>query len=299
MSLGAAFYRWFGDSVVVDEKRNPLVVYHGTNADFKKFDLSKSGSRFAEHKTDGAMWFSESPDEANGYVDSVAGGNVMPCYLKMENPAVVDAAKTVQADLYVKLPGGKKVYEIRYIKKRVVQYAKEDGHDGVIFLNGYDNVPSIGALFAVFKASQIKSAIGNDGSWDSDDEDVRSNPKGVKLPSIKSLKKYCDTQECYEYAALIEKDFAGRLEMDSGFYIQSDGVPAEHAWVVAKDGTIIDTTHGQFDPDAPILIARKGAKEYSRYVSWNEHHEPRCLFETIKPYGECELCGAKGREDRF
>lgn len=172
-----AFYRWFGDSVVVDEKRNPLVVYYGTNADFKKFDLSKSGSRFAEHKTDGAMWFSESPDEANGYVDSVASGNVMPCYLKMENPAVVDAAKTVQSDLYVKLPGGKNVYEIRYIKKRVVQYAKEDGHDGVIFLNGYDNVPSIGALFAVFKANQIKSAIGNDGSWDADDEDVRSNPQ--------------------------------------------------------------------------------------------------------------------------
>ena len=33
-----AFRRWFGDSKVVDERGEPLVVYHGTAADFDTFD---------------------------------------------------------------------------------------------------------------------------------------------------------------------------------------------------------------------------------------------------------------------
>ncbi len=37
-----AFYEWFGDSKVVDENGRPLVVYHGTDAEFDTFDKSKS-----------------------------------------------------------------------------------------------------------------------------------------------------------------------------------------------------------------------------------------------------------------
>lgn len=38
-----AFRKWFGDSKVVDADGKPLVVYHGTGADFNVFDLSKFG----------------------------------------------------------------------------------------------------------------------------------------------------------------------------------------------------------------------------------------------------------------
>lgn len=34
------FYKWFGDSKVVDEQGRPLVVYHGTSAEFDTFDIS-------------------------------------------------------------------------------------------------------------------------------------------------------------------------------------------------------------------------------------------------------------------
>jgi hypothetical protein len=36
------FWRWFGDSKVVDEDGKPLVLYHGTTGDFTSFDLSKA-----------------------------------------------------------------------------------------------------------------------------------------------------------------------------------------------------------------------------------------------------------------
>jgi len=36
------FWRWFGDSKVVDAEGRPLVVYHGTAADFEKFKRSRS-----------------------------------------------------------------------------------------------------------------------------------------------------------------------------------------------------------------------------------------------------------------
>ena len=36
------FWRWFGDSKVVDADGKPLVVYHGTKADIIKFDKRKS-----------------------------------------------------------------------------------------------------------------------------------------------------------------------------------------------------------------------------------------------------------------
>src|SRR5690606_5138263 len=37
------FKRWFGDSKVVDANGKPLVVYHGTKADFSTFSLEKFG----------------------------------------------------------------------------------------------------------------------------------------------------------------------------------------------------------------------------------------------------------------
>mgnify|MGYP000270098906 CR=1 FL=1 len=35
------FKKWFGNSKVVDEKGNPIIVYHGTNKDFDDFNSTK------------------------------------------------------------------------------------------------------------------------------------------------------------------------------------------------------------------------------------------------------------------
>ena len=56
----AAFKKWFKNSKVVDEKGNPLVVYHGTNADFAVFIPSQDGALGQ------GMYFAASKEYAQG-----------------------------------------------------------------------------------------------------------------------------------------------------------------------------------------------------------------------------------------
>jgi hypothetical protein len=77
-----AFKNWFGDSKVVDDKDQPLVMYHGTLYDnFEQFSRSRSGAHF----------FSPDPKFASEYAKLpgkgiVQGGNVIPVYIKASNP---------------------------------------------------------------------------------------------------------------------------------------------------------------------------------------------------------------------
>jgi len=45
-----AFKKWFGDSKVVDENGEPLVVYHGTDKDFEEFSVGKNVDRKGREK---------------------------------------------------------------------------------------------------------------------------------------------------------------------------------------------------------------------------------------------------------
>ena len=70
------FYKWFGKSKVVDEQGRPKVVYHGTNADFDKFDQKKQ--RPGQYGGKG-FFFSEDEKVTKNF-----GDKVMPAYLKAE-----------------------------------------------------------------------------------------------------------------------------------------------------------------------------------------------------------------------
>lgn len=59
------FKKWFGDSKVVDADGKPLVVYHGTTADFQVFDLSRAGE-VGENFGSGAF-FTSDPGVAASY----------------------------------------------------------------------------------------------------------------------------------------------------------------------------------------------------------------------------------------
>jgi hypothetical protein len=88
----AAFKRWFGDSKVVDENGDPLVVYHGSGtapqqAENFKFEAGRAGKRmvlFSETDTvSSGMFFSPSREDAESY-----GGNVGEYYLSVQNPLI-------------------------------------------------------------------------------------------------------------------------------------------------------------------------------------------------------------------
>ena len=147
------FKMWFGDSKVVDEKGEPLKVFHGTVGNFTKFDISKIGENFGFD--DAGFFFTTDPEEAaEPPGDKQEGINLMPVYLKIGNP------------LHIRTKGSTSEYFDDH-SVEILDKAKQNKNDGVIIDGGVG-----GRLAVVFKPTQIKSAIGNDGSFDPDDPDI-------------------------------------------------------------------------------------------------------------------------------
>jgi hypothetical protein len=77
-----SFKKWFGDSKVVDEKGEPLVVYHGSNTKFDTFDIKKVGSNATAEGY--GFYLTNNKDIAKGYQNE--GGSMVEAYLSMQKP---------------------------------------------------------------------------------------------------------------------------------------------------------------------------------------------------------------------
>lgn len=163
------FQQWFGKSVLRDQQTGePVVAYHGTASDFDTFDLKKAGSNAANPR-EKALFFSVQPDTASHYAEgagvaradkaglipegtavedfSQQGSQVLPVYLKLENPAVSTRTYYNGAEM-----------------AQEIAAAKKAGHDGIMFpsLSSSNEAGTV----AVFTPEQVKSAIGNRGTFD-------------------------------------------------------------------------------------------------------------------------------------
>ena len=146
------FKEWFGDSKVVDENGEPLVVYHGTNADFNEFYRDKARSGWLSK----GFYFTDCIDEAKDY-----GDNIIKSYISMKNPFVikgdvVNEYGTIEWAKSTKEQFKEELSNIKNFKMEdVSKLLKEKGYDGII------NAQHI----AVFEPTQIKS-IHNRGTFD-------------------------------------------------------------------------------------------------------------------------------------
>lgn len=79
------FKAWFGDSKVVDADGKPLVVYHGTDADFTKFKRINPSKDIGMHfGTIGQA--TEIIKNIEGMDEEAVNQNIMPVYLSIQNP---------------------------------------------------------------------------------------------------------------------------------------------------------------------------------------------------------------------
>lgn len=138
------FNHWFGESKVADDQGNPLVVYHGTGAEFIEFDINRSGQNY--HEGEHAFFFTDRKQSADNYAELHAGENGTPrtisAYLNIKNPYIESA---------VDYWGAVEKYDSGIAA--TVFSLQASGHDGVIIKS-----PS-GSLYVAFDASQIKFAI--------------------------------------------------------------------------------------------------------------------------------------------
>jgi hypothetical protein len=148
------FKKWFGKSKVVDDNGEPLVVYHGSKADFTEFKRSKGG------EFGSGMYFSDNIDSAKMFGSFQKGDSevvTMPVYLTLKNPLITNDRN---------VPRGAGIKSL--IKK---------GYDGVIGTtqNGQKQ-------YIAFSPEQIKSATGNRGTFDAGERNINYMPSDPKAP---------------------------------------------------------------------------------------------------------------------
>jgi hypothetical protein len=196
------FKKWFGKSKVVNPDGTPRVMYHGTRSDISEF---KSAYQLAREKDPKYGWglagiyFTPDPSFANMYAQPnfrkrKEQANVLPVYLKMENPY------RYPSNLWAKIKGAflnpidkaqvAKAVEKNRREKGFADYdnipsmeLSAEGYRGIVIQHvkklkaqGYDGVISPdGQMYIVFDANQIKSAIGNKGTYNLDSGIITEN----------------------------------------------------------------------------------------------------------------------------
>ena len=185
-----AFKRWFGNSKVVDDNGDPLVVYHGSFRSFNTFKLSPDGALGSGiYLTPDANFANTYADTSNlsrsdAGLDEISGQNVMPLYVSIKNPLILEGSAEpglrnrdpmVEALIKLGMDEAKaermveKAYDEKgYVGKQVMTRAQAQGYDGLMqYRNG-----KLTEIVA-FKPTQVKSATGNRGTYDPTNPDIR------------------------------------------------------------------------------------------------------------------------------
>ena len=156
IELNDNFYKWFGDSKVVDEQGKPLVVYHGTDAEFKEFKKEFLGKNTdwgdAQNVAKLGFWFSDKSMVDREFSPYSQQKEV---YLQIKNP------KDVSLD---------ELFEIANSEEAVQEW-KSDGFDGL----RVDDTEFGGVSYVTFSPTQIKS-VNNQGTWNPDDANIYHQP---------------------------------------------------------------------------------------------------------------------------
>lgn len=151
-----AFKAWFEGSKLADEHGNPIMMYHGSRpgVDITTFEMP--------NELDG-VYFTPDPLYAEGFTNEMfskepVAGSIFPTYLSIKNPYVVTADP------------GEAAWE-SFVDRGVSRKDMEaQGYDGAILIER-----STGVIDQVqaYQSSQIKSAVGNVGSFDPTIADIR------------------------------------------------------------------------------------------------------------------------------
>jgi len=169
------FAKWFGKSHAVDASGNPLTLYHGTpDTRFLAEDgaFKSQKERLGFGRDTGVHWFTPSQATAKTYADprrafdyQNAEPGVVPAYLNIENPIVIDAK-------------GANWRDAQRVGKTsdVIKQAMDGGHDGVIIRNVKDDYNNgkgtkLTDTYAVFDSRKIKSPD-NAGTFDPNDPNI-------------------------------------------------------------------------------------------------------------------------------
>lgn len=173
------FRRWFGESKVVDQRGNPLIVYHGTKEEFTTFEIGRTTTNFSflpyETKREG-VFFTPNREFADEFSDDQ--GRTIAAYLRIKNP--LDLSEGYPNDFYKRHRDLLSENNLTCMQPHEMWEMLDDGFPGsaefidAIKSDGYDGLKMVERardghlqeVFVVFKPEQIKSATDNNGLFD-------------------------------------------------------------------------------------------------------------------------------------
>ncbi|HEY1048023.1 MAG TPA: strawberry notch C-terminal domain-containing protein, partial [Bacteroidia bacterium] len=158
------FQKWFKGSKIVDKNGKPLIVYHGTNQRFEKFDKLKKGSNTGWANTIYGFFFIEDKKLAENFAVENGGGDIIiSAYLNIKKPidltvegifSLQDQAPTLAKIFFGKTLSPKKALQMiddeiglgemddlrdELNTERARQIIMKDGYDGIISNFGDNN----------------------------------------------------------------------------------------------------------------------------------------------------------------
>lgn len=247
------FKQWFGDSKIVDESGNPLVVYHGTAKSFDAFEPDAIGSNIDQEHQSGAWgkgwYFTESPSVAEGYAMSASladdGVNVMPVYLRIQNPLVLDFTAPFETwpDDATKYRG---MTGIGQDTQEATEWAKQHGYDGVVLKEtSHDGRVILGEIVA-FDPTQIKSATGNRGTYDPKSPKINESVQilhqgqvlfsGPEDQAVQILETGFAEYGAVAVEGIVIETAAGQRALGESWLVESEEPDEEGRWVTLRNG---------------------------------------------------------------
>lgn len=199
------FWSWFGASEVTDDAGKPLVLYHSTNADT---NVLRGGQKTTNNYgllgdvevTRSGVFLTPDREFSQEYLREGAGQNVMPVYAKIENALDLRSGLSERDEAALEAAG----VNVRYVinaqntwelfdnaddgTNDFVEGLRRAGYDGAIFRESSPSGETAGGTtYVAFNPEQIKSATGNDGTFDANDPSILSQgdqaPRATFSPS--------------------------------------------------------------------------------------------------------------------
>ena len=173
------------------EENKPLVLFHATNNDFNEFEVGRESitlTTFGPVETRRHAIFT-TPDSnfAESYLKKGGGQNVMPVYMDIKAPMDLrnngawnyadELVENGFDDYRWPNRSDTEMWEMfdDEMGEAFVAAAKKAGYDGAIMFEVDDNDKMV-EVYVAFDQTQIKSAIGNRGTFDGSNPDIRYSP---------------------------------------------------------------------------------------------------------------------------
>lgn len=313
------FKKWFGDSKVVDENGQPLVVYHGTDADFEEFNPETFTSANGRSVLGNGFYFTQYRNNANEY-----GTNVLPVYLSIKNPYVIYNSTTGEESKPMQFL--ERIAEIMYGENYKDYLLENDGYYATGYLEGkldtnsgfidlmqglqykgkldtreflqsfgYDGIQD-GDVFVAFNPEQIKS-VDNRGTFDAENPNIyyqsayHGTPHRFEEFSLDAIGTGEGAQAhgwglYFAEDKNISEDYRKKLtgdNFDNEQYFYDNNL-IEHRNKKAVLASILEN-----GKDKVIRVREKSLKNYKEYGTKTEYETKKAELEWIKTLDENKI----------